>query len=84
MSSSGLITINFQIMTNDNKQQKLSDSTDTAIAYSTCCVSGAVSKDGISLIHGDSLQAQLSAAFAICCRNIVCLYLGLNSLKNLW
>ena len=45
---------------------------------------GAVSKDGISLIHGDSLQAQLSAAFAICCRNIVCLYLGLNSLKNLW
>ena len=44
-------------MTNDNKQQKLSDSTDTAIAYSTCCVSGAVSKDGISLIHGDSLQA---------------------------
>jgi len=44
-------------MTNDNKQQKLSDSTDTAIAYSTCCVSGAVSKDGISLMHGDSLQA---------------------------
>ncbi len=44
-------------MTKDNKQQKLSDSTDTAIAYSTCCVSGAVSKDGISLIHGDSLQA---------------------------
>ena len=37
MSSSGLITQNFQIMTNDNKQQKLSDSTDTAIAYSTCC-----------------------------------------------
>jgi len=36
MSSSGLKTINFQIMTNDNKQQKLSDSTDTAIAYSTC------------------------------------------------
>lgn len=24
-------------MTNDNKQQKLTDSTDTAIAYSTCC-----------------------------------------------
>ena len=44
-------------MTNDNKQQKLSDSTEPAIAYSTCCVSGAVSKDGISLIHGDSLQA---------------------------
>jgi len=57
MCSSGLKTINFQIMTNDNKQQKLSDSTDTAIAYSTCCVSGAVSKDGISLIHGDCLQA---------------------------
>ena len=37
MSSSGLKTQNFQIMTNDNKQQKLSDSTDTAIAYSTCC-----------------------------------------------
>ena len=44
-------------MTKDNKQHKLSDSTDTAIAYSTCCVSGAVSKNGISLIHGDSLQA---------------------------
>ena len=28
-------------MTKDNKEQKLSDSTDTAIAYSTCCVSGA-------------------------------------------
>lgn len=39
MSSSGLITINFQIMTNDNKKQKLSDSTDTAIAYSLCCTS---------------------------------------------
>ena len=38
MSSSGLITQNFQIMTEDNKQQKLSDSTDTAIAYSTCYV----------------------------------------------
>ena len=36
MSSSGLKTINFQIMTKDNKEQKLSDSTDTAIAYSTC------------------------------------------------
>jgi site-specific DNA-methyltransferase (adenine-specific) len=44
-------------MTNDNKQKKLSDRTDTAIAYSTCCVSGAVSKDGISLINGDCLQA---------------------------
>lgn len=29
-------------MTNDNKQQKLSDSKEPAIAYSTCCVSGAV------------------------------------------
>ena len=38
MSSSGLKTTNFQNMTNDNKQQKLSDSTDTAIAYSTCYV----------------------------------------------
>lgn len=36
MSSSGLITQNFQNMTKDNKQQKLSDSTETAIAYSTC------------------------------------------------
>ncbi|HNV63444.1 MAG TPA: hypothetical protein PKN54_10950, partial [Candidatus Cloacimonas acidaminovorans] len=36
MSSSGLKTINFQIMTKDNKEQNLSDSTDTAIAYSTC------------------------------------------------
>ena len=36
MSSSGLKTINFQNMTKDNKHQKLSDSTDTAIAYSTC------------------------------------------------
>ena len=45
MSSSGLKTTNFQIMTNDNKQQKLSDRINPAIAYSTCCVSGAVSKD---------------------------------------
>lgn len=36
MSSSGLKTINFQVMKNNNKQQKLSDNTDTAIAYSTC------------------------------------------------
>jgi len=41
MSSSGIRAINFQNMINDNKKQKLSDSTDTAIAYSTCCVSGA-------------------------------------------
>ena len=36
MSSSGLITQNFKFMTNDNKQQKLSDSTEPAIAYSAC------------------------------------------------
>ena len=36
MSSSGLKILNFQFMTKDNKQQKLSDSTDTAIDYSTC------------------------------------------------
>ena len=36
MSSSGLIKTNFQIMTKDNKQQKTSDSKDTAIDYSTC------------------------------------------------
>ena len=41
MSSSGLITQNFQIMTNDNKEQKLTNSTEPAITYSTCCVSGA-------------------------------------------
>ena len=38
MRSSGLKTMNIQNMTKDNKQQKLSDSTDTAIAYSTCYV----------------------------------------------
>ena len=37
--SSGLKTTNFKFMTKDNKQQKLSDSTNTAIAYSTCYVS---------------------------------------------
>jgi len=36
MKSSGLKTQNFQIMTKDNKQQKLFDSTEPAIAYSTC------------------------------------------------
>lgn len=36
MSSSGLKIQNFQIMTKDNKQQKLSYSTEPAIAYSTC------------------------------------------------
>lgn len=36
MSSSGLITQNFKFMTKDNKQQKLSDSTESAIDYSTC------------------------------------------------
>ena len=44
-------------MTKDNKQQKLSDSTDSAIAYSTCCVSGAVSKADISIYNEDCLQA---------------------------
>lgn len=44
-------------MTKDNKQQKLLDSTDTAIAYSTCCVSGAVSKADISIYNEDCLQA---------------------------
>lgn len=57
MSSSGVKTTNFQIMTEDNKQQKLSDSTDTAIAYSTCCVSGAVEKAQISIYNEDCLQA---------------------------
>lgn len=36
------------------------DWTGTVYGYvpiETCCVSGAVSKNGISLIHGDSLQA---------------------------
>ncbi len=36
MSSSGLKTQNFKFMTNDNKQKKLSDSAEPAIAYSTC------------------------------------------------
>ena len=36
ISNSGLITQNFEFMTKDNKHQKLSESTDTAIAYSTC------------------------------------------------
>lgn len=36
MSSSGLKLQNFKIMTNDNKQQKYSDSTEPAIDYSTC------------------------------------------------
>ena len=40
MSSSGLETINFQIMTNDNRMQTLQRTTKTAIAYSTCYVSG--------------------------------------------
>ena len=39
------------------RDTKLQITDEPAIAYSTCCVSGAVSKDGISLIHGDSLQA---------------------------
>jgi hypothetical protein len=36
MSSSGLKILNFQFMTKDNKQQKLSDSTEPAITYSEC------------------------------------------------
>lgn len=36
MSSSVLKTTNFKIMTNDNKQHKPLDSTEPAIAYSTC------------------------------------------------
>src|SRR5574344_967210 len=38
MSSSGLKTTNFKIMTEDNKKQKHSDSTEPAIAYNTCYV----------------------------------------------
>lgn len=44
-------------MTKDNKHTEPLDSTKPAIDYTHCCVSGAVSKDGISLMHGDSLQA---------------------------
>ena len=44
-------------MTDFKNTPELSESTEPAISYSTCCVAGAVSKDGISLIHGDSLQA---------------------------
>lgn len=36
MSSSGLKTMNIQNMRKDNKEQKLSDSTEPAIAYTTC------------------------------------------------
>ena len=36
MCSAGLKTTNFKIMTNDNKQHKPLDSTEPAIAYSTC------------------------------------------------
>ena len=42
MSSSGLKTMNFQNMTEDNKQTEPLDSTKPAIAYTHCCVSGAV------------------------------------------
>lgn len=51
MSSSGIRTINFQIMTNDNKQQKLSESTDTAIDYSTC-----YAQPSIQLFNCDNLE----------------------------
>jgi len=36
MSSSGLKMMNFQNMTKDNKEQKLSNSTNPAIAYTPC------------------------------------------------
>jgi len=51
MRSSGLITTNFQIMTNDNKQQKLSDSTEPAITYSTC-----YRLPFLSLFHADCME----------------------------
>jgi DNA modification methylase len=41
-------------MTEDNKQQKLSDSTDTAIAYSTC-----YSQPFDTVIHSDFLNNNL-------------------------
>jgi site-specific DNA-methyltransferase (adenine-specific) len=51
MCSSGLKMINFKNMTNDNKHQKLSDSTDTAIAYSTC-----YQLPFLSLFHADCMK----------------------------
>jgi len=36
MSSSGLKTMNFQNMTNDNKEQKFSNNTEPAVAYTQC------------------------------------------------
>jgi len=39
MRSSGLETINLQIMINDIKMQKLQITTEPAISYSTCYVS---------------------------------------------
>jgi len=51
MSSSGLKILNFQFMTKDNKQQKLSDSTDTAITYSTC-----YRLPFLSLFHADCME----------------------------
>lgn len=44
-------------MTEDIKTPKLSEGTDTAIAYSTCCVSGADFGGLISLYNEDCLQA---------------------------
>lgn len=38
MSSGRLKTMNFQNMTNDNKEQKHSDSTEPAIDYTLLCV----------------------------------------------
>jgi DNA modification methylase len=54
MSSSGLKTINFKNMTNDNKEQKLSDSTDTAIAYSTCYPQ--FFHDDIQIYNGNNIE----------------------------
>ena len=51
MSSSGLKNTNFQNMTEDNKQQKISDSTDTANAYSTC-----YRLPFLSLFHADCME----------------------------
>ena len=51
MSSSGLKIQNFQIMIKDNKQQKLSYSTEPAIAYSTC-----YRLPFLSLFHADCME----------------------------
>ena len=51
MSSSGIKLQNFKNMTNDNKQQKLSNSTEPAIAYSTC-----YAQPSIQLFNCDNLE----------------------------